>query len=194
MTASPPGWAEALWTLAHHVAPRCNTGCERTKGKEMRVTVWMVTYNEMGSGPCIQKCVDFLLAQAPMDLGDAIAEVDIYARCQTSEPIIASLKELYDRFQENLKTLPYLQFIRKRRRFDISYASRIVHEGAMFHSNDYALSVSDFRCLVGELAEALGLMRRRLKKSDQFDLDRFESHLRDRVLRADPTSNDCDSG
>jgi hypothetical protein len=90
-------------------------------------------------------------------------------------------KFLWDRFQAGLANLPFIRFRRKARLFEVSYASEWIHSNAMFGARLVELSSSEFNCLCREFAAALSLVRCRVKKSDDFDIDAFEAHLRRRV-------------
>ena len=147
----------------------------------MDIVPFVVTYNGMATGPCVGRCVDYLMAHAPRSFGGAIERVEVYAHCQTREPIQASLSSLYERFQGRLTTLPYLRFRRKARLFEVAYASEFLHDKTLFGSDDASLSPADFKALCREFAAALSLIRRRVKPSDDFDLDGLDLHLRRRI-------------
>ena len=147
----------------------------------MDIVPFLVTYNGMATGPCVGRCAHYLMAGAPRSFGGAIERVEIYAHCQTREPIIASLSFLYERFQDRLRTLPYLRFRRKARLFEIAYASEFVHDKTLFGSDDVSLPPADFKGWCREFAGALALIRGRVKPSDDFDLDGMDLHLRRRI-------------
>ncbi|QDV69910.1 hypothetical protein Poly24_36280 [Rosistilla carotiformis] len=151
----------------------------------MKIVPLIVTYNGGASGPCIMRCVDFLMAGEPDSFGNAIEQIDIYPRCQTRDPIITGLEFMLDRFQEGLATLPFIRFRRKARLFEVSYASAWVHSDSMFRSSITTLPPSEFDCLVREFATALSFVRSRVKKSDDFDVDAFDAHVRRRVESLD---------
>jgi hypothetical protein len=140
-----------------------------------------VTYNGMASGPCITRCSDYLTPNSDIPLGTAIEQIDIYARCQTLDPVIPGLDFMNDRFQAGLRTLPFIRFRRKAKLFELSYASRWTHTKEMFGSSDIELAPHEFSCICREFAEALLLIRGRLKASDDFDVDLFEKLLQRRV-------------
>jgi hypothetical protein len=144
----------------------------------VEVVPFIVTYNGMASGPCVNRCVEHLMAGAPPSFGAAIERVDIYAHCQTREPVIYSLAFMYERFQGRLTTLPFLRFRRKTRLFEVAYASKLVHAEAMFRSAKTALPPADFNCVCREFADALSLIRHRVKRSDNFDLDGLDAQLK----------------
>jgi hypothetical protein len=146
----------------------------------MEVVPFVVKYNGMTTGPCIKRCVELLMTDAP-SFGAAIERVDLYPHCQTREPIIAGLEFMRDRFQDRLATLPFIRFRRKARLFEVAYASAWVHSDAMFGASVVELPPAEFVCLCREFAAALSLIRRRVKRSDAFDMVGFETHLQRRL-------------
>jgi hypothetical protein len=147
----------------------------------VEIIPFIVTYNGMATGPCIKRCVEYLTAGGPDSFGTAIERIDIYPRCQTRDPFNPGLEFMLDRFRSGLATLPFIRFRRKARLFEVSYASEWVHSSAMFGASTVELSPSEFDCLCREFAAALALVRRRIKKSDDFNVDAFEAHLQRRV-------------
>jgi hypothetical protein len=155
------------------------------RGPTVKIVPLIVTYNAMASGPCIKRCVEYLTAEGPASFGTAIEQIDIYPRCQTRDQIVPGLEFMIDRFQAGLATLPFIRFRRKARLFEVSYASEWVHSSEMFGASRIELSPTEFKCLCREFAAALSLVRRRIKKSDDFDVDAFEAHLQRRVESLD---------
>jgi hypothetical protein len=145
------------------------------------VVPFIVTCNSMATGPWVKRCAEYLMAGAPPGFGAAIERVDIYAHCQTREPIVASLAFMSERFQSRLATLPFLRFRRKARLFEVAYASGFVYAKSMFGAAEGSLSPADFKGLCREFAEALSLIRHRLKRSDDFDSDALNVHLQRRI-------------
>ena len=147
----------------------------------MIVVPFVVTYNGMGTGSSIKRCVEFLMADGTPSFGAAIEEVDLYAHCHTREPLIESLASMHERFEARLPTLPYLKFRRKARLFEIAFPSRFLHDESLFGSDEVTLSSAHFDCLCREFAAAMFLIRRRITSSDAFDIDGLESHLQRRL-------------
>ena len=147
----------------------------------MKIVPFIVTYNGMATGPCIKRCSEHLVTEGTASFGSAIERIDIYPRCQTRDPIIPGLKFMEDRFQAALATLPFVRFRRKAKLFELSYASNWVHSSELFGASAMELPSSSFTCLCREFANALLLVRRRIKASDDFDVDAFDAHLQRRV-------------
>jgi hypothetical protein len=123
----------------------------------------------MATGPCVYRCVEHLLGKPPRSFGAAIEQVELYPHCQTREQTLPTLDGMWDRFQTRLGTLPFVRFFRTRRRFEVAYASAFVHREELFGRAKIELLPAEFILLCREFAAALLLVRRRLKRSDDFD-------------------------
>lgn len=152
----------------------------------MEVVPFVVTYNSMSTGPCINRCVEHLLGERPRSFGEAIERVELYPHCQTRDPIIPGLASMWDRFQTRLATLPFLRFRRTSRMFEVAYASQLEHREKLFGLTDVELSSAEFVMLCREFAAALLRVCRRLKPSDAFDVDSLEEHLQRRLALLPP--------
>ena len=147
----------------------------------MQIFAYMVTYDGGGSGPCIMRCIEYLTAGAPESFGTAIEQIEIYPRCQSRDPIAPDSEFLSDRFQAGLATLPFVRFRRKSKLVEVSYASEWLFSKEHFSASETELPTNEFKCLVREFAEALLMVRQRITKSDDFDLNAFEAHIRRRL-------------
>jgi hypothetical protein len=147
----------------------------------LEVVPFIVYYNGMATGPCIKRCVDFLMEDGPQTFGNAVERIDLYPRCQTRDQITPDLDFLLVRFQIGLKSLPFIRFRRKTRLFEVSYVSSWVHSSEMFGKSIVDLPKPEFHCLCLEFANALLLLRKRLKKTDDFDMNAFETQLQTRI-------------
>jgi hypothetical protein len=147
----------------------------------VEIVPFIVTYNGMAASPSVKRCTEHLTAEGPISFGTAIKRIDIYIRCQTRDPTVPGLEFLMDRFQAGLATLPFIRFRRRDRLFELSYESAWVHSREMFGASITELPPAEFDLLCRELVTVLLLVRRRIKKSDDFDVDAFEAHLQRRV-------------
>ena len=152
----------------------------------MEVVPFVVTYNSMSTGPCLNRCLEHLLGELPRSFGEAIERVELYPHCQTRDPIIPGLASMWDRFQTRLATLPFLRFRRTARLFEVAYVSQLEHREKLFGLSGEELSSAEFVMLCREFAAALLLVRRRLKPTDAFDLDALEEHLQRRLALLSP--------
>lgn len=147
----------------------------------MKVVPWVVTYNAMATGPCVSRCVTHLMGKRPKSLGTAIELVELYPHCQSRERVLPTLGNMRDRFQVRLGTLPLVRFYRTRRRFTVSYSSAFIFRDELFGAAKIELPTNEFGLLCREFADALLLVRLRLKRSDNFDLAALEEHLKQRL-------------
>jgi hypothetical protein len=147
----------------------------------VEVVPWVVTYNGMATSPCVYRCVEHLLGKKPRSFGTAIELVELYPHCQTREQTLPTLDRMWDRFQVRLGTLPFVRFFRTRRRFEVAYASAFVHRKELFGAAKTELPADEFALLCREFAAALLLVRRRLKRVDDFDAAGLEAHLQQRL-------------
>lgn len=147
----------------------------------MKVVPWVVTYNGMATGPCVCRCIQHLMGKRPRGFGTAIKQVELYPHCQTRDRVLPTLGRMNDRFQTRLDTLPFVRFFRSRRLFQVAYTSAFVHREALFGAAKTKLPPAEFALLCREFAGALLLVRRRLKRTDDFDAAGLEAHLQRRL-------------
>jgi hypothetical protein len=57
----------------------------------------------------------------------------------------------------------------------------LLYSEAMFRSAKAEFALADYHCACREFAEALSLIRYRVKRSDDFDPDGLEAHLKHRI-------------
>jgi hypothetical protein len=147
----------------------------------VNINVVIVTYNGMGGHPVLSYVGDFLLLNAPGSFGSAITTVDIYAHVQSSGRPIKTLKLLADRFQKRLKTLPLMWFKRKKCLFEIAYFSKFADSAEIFERELQSVSLTLFHDACREIVSVLLMIRKRLKTTDDFEIDAFESYLHRRL-------------
>jgi hypothetical protein len=147
----------------------------------MNINVLLVTYNGMGGHPALSYVGNFLLIGAPASFGPAITTVDIYVHFQSSGPPKEGLESLRERFQKRLTTLPLAWFKRKKHLFEIAYFSRIGTAEELFEREPRVVSLSQFRDACCEIVSMLLTMRRRLRVSDDFCIEAFESFMQERL-------------
>ena len=153
----------------------------------MKITFSLVTYNGMGGHPALSFVGDFLLLEAPTSFGEALATVDIYAHLQSSGPPLETLKSLRERFRERLKTLPLAWFRRKKCLLEIAYFSRVGTAEELLEQESKVISLIQFCDACREVVSLLSIIRKRLKKGDDFDKEALDSYLLRRLTEL-PTS------
>jgi hypothetical protein len=147
----------------------------------MKVEPWIIIYNGGSTGPCIYRCMEYLLGKRPRSFGTAVAEVELYAHCHTRARTEPGLGGMRKEFDARLATFPYVRFARARRQLVVHFASNFIHRDSLFGASDLDLPTNDFALLCREFAAALLLIRTRLKKSDAFDVVGLEEHLQRRL-------------
>ncbi|MDX1926975.1 MAG: hypothetical protein SFV81_10675 [Pirellulaceae bacterium] len=147
----------------------------------MEIAPYIVVYNGLVTGPCIRRCIDYLVTDGPSSYGGAVQRIELYPRCHTHDATPPGLNSMMEHFQFGLKSLPFIKFRRKSRLFEISYESVWIHSSEYCGESVIELPANDFNCLCREFATALLLIRKRLKDTDDFDLAAFQSQLRQRI-------------
>lgn len=134
------------------------------------------TYNRSGHSPIFSPVGSLLLARTrDLDFGTAITEINITANLRSHErKPRETLEALFDRFHEYIESLPAITFRRKRQQLEIHFLS-----DQFCDEDDRDVTECDFETLniaAREVAEALTLIRKRIKKTDDFACDRFLQH------------------
>lgn len=131
------------------------------------------TYNSYGGHATFSLIPDFLLADAPL-FGTAIAELTVTFHFATSGPPRSTLENLYAKFHADRLKLPKVAFHRSRGKMSIDVASNLIDGSDRELYRGVSLPL--FRRAITETVEALRLMRSRVTKGDDFNLDAFLSH------------------
>src|SRR5262245_32953093 len=128
------------------------------------------TYNSFGGHSTLSLIPDFLLTDAPL-FGTAITELTVTFHFATSGPPRSSLENLYAKFHTDRLKLPKVVFHRSREKMSIDVASNLIDGSDRELYRGVSLPL--FRTALAETVEALGLMKLRLTKRDDFNLDVF---------------------
>lgn len=136
----------------------------------MEVLILAQSYDCYG-GCAIYSVVGDLLTTRLGDYGSAVNSIHLTAHLssQIRNPR-RTLEELFDQFHDALKKLPKVTFRRQLRRIEIEFLS------PHFHASDHEYlkpSVEKSNLAAGEVATALELVRTRLKRADDFDVEQF---------------------
>ena len=130
----------------------------------------MAKYSE-GGGSAIFSYAASLLTSRLGHYGSAIDEICIvfYLRSPMRDPSVGQ-EQLFDDFHEFVNRLPKINFHRKLKRVDIKFASK------HFNAEDergWLPSVNKCNLGMSEALEALMLLKKKIKPSDDFDFSRF---------------------
>jgi hypothetical protein len=136
----------------------------------MDISVFSRSYNSYG-GSSIFSFVGDLLTARLGDYGSAVESIELIA-CLPSRTrkFLPTLEKMFDQFHEYVKTLPQITFRRKLKRIELIFLSK-----HFFADDGEAQKPSAQKCnTVGEeVAEALPLLKKRIKPTDDFALDHF---------------------
>ena len=132
--------------------------------------------NCYGSHSILRLIPEFILTDAG-SFGSAIVELTIKLNFLSSEPPRPTLEGLYAQYLAYRQTLPKVEFRRSRGKASIAVASELI-DGADWFSK--VVSAALFRDAFAETVTALGLLKLRLKVTDDFSLSDLLEHCRKR--------------
>lgn len=136
----------------------------------MEVFVSTNAYNSYGGSSLYSPLSDLLTLHIG-EYGSAIEETEIVAYLRSkSRRFRPTLEELFDQFHKYIESLPRIAFRRKLKRVKIEFMSE--HFTAE-DVDDRSPSVEKRSLAAQEVAAVLPLLRKRIKASDEFDLERF---------------------
>ncbi len=144
------------------------------------------TYNCYGGHTTLSLISDFLLKDAP-HFGDAIKEITLtfhFPNAGLPRKTLESLYEDHDNFRSNL---PKIVYRRSSGKLVIDVSSELLDSSKWKASS--RLSLPLFVSGVEEVITALSLIKKRIKKSDDFDLGSFLTHCKTARERI-PSSED----
>ncbi len=152
----------------------------------MQFYIMLRTYDSFGGHPFLGPFEDYLLSDAE-DFGPALSELTVTFHVPHSGPPKPSLEELYAEFHAKREMLPKVIWRRKRGQAVIDVASDLFDGKDMYNVRN---SPTLFRQGATETVNAIALLRERLTTRDDFRLDAFLSHCRERQSRL-PTADDA---
>jgi uncharacterized protein YfeS len=141
------------------------------------------SYDTYGSHSSLYRIGDFLLQGAP-HFGDALRELTIRLYFPDSGPPKPTLESMFEFHNRYRSTLPKVVYRRAKAQVEIQVASELMDGRAWKPSPRVSLPL--FQLGVDEVLRALPLLRKRLKKSDAFDLQGFLSHCEAAKQRIPP--------
>ncbi|MEX1028143.1 MAG: hypothetical protein WD049_09090 [Candidatus Paceibacterota bacterium] len=136
----------------------------------MDVFVSKNTYNTYGGSTLYGSAGDLLTSRLG-EYGSAIEEIEVVACLRSkSRKFRPTLEGLFDQFHEYIKSLPRITFRRKLKRVKIEFLSE--HFTADDEKERNATPKQRMTA-AQEVAEVLPLLRKRIKPTDEFDVERF---------------------
>ncbi|QEF99151.1 hypothetical protein Mal15_32110 [Stieleria maiorica] len=131
------------------------------------------TYNTSG-GSCLYGYAGDLLTAHIDDYGTAIKEIEVVACLRSkTRKFRPTLEGLFDQFHAYIDSLPRITFQRKNKRVKIEFRSEHFtadDEESRNATPEQQMTAAD------EVAQALAMLRKRIKPSDDFDVERFLAH------------------
>ena len=131
------------------------------------------TYNTLGGSRLYSPVASLLTVKLNgTKFGDAVAEIEITAnlRSERRNPK-KTLERLFDQFHEYIESLPSITFRRKRKRVEIAFCSE--HFTEADERGSTPIGAEQWNVAAKEVAEALSLLKKRIKRNDDFDLESF---------------------
>ncbi|HEY7330941.1 MAG TPA: hypothetical protein VH592_25105 [Gemmataceae bacterium] len=136
----------------------------------MDIFVCQKTYNTYG-GSLLFSAVGDLLTTRLEDYGSGVESIELIACLpHRRRKFLSTLGELFDQHHKFLKTFPYVAFRRKLKRVEMSFRSE--HFFAE-DEEDGKPSAKTYSVAAEEVAAALPLLKKRIKPTDDFDVERF---------------------
>jgi uncharacterized protein YfeS len=136
----------------------------------MDISVYRRSYNSYG-GSSIFSFVGDLLTARLGDYGSAVESIELIA-CLPSRTrkFLPTLEEMFDQLHEYVKSLPQITFRRKVKRIELIFLSK-----HFFAEGEEGWKSSAQKCNTAaeEVAEVLPLLKRRIKPTDDFDVERL---------------------
>ncbi|MDN2676626.1 hypothetical protein [Janthinobacterium sp. SUN033] len=131
------------------------------------------SYNCYGGHTTLSPIGDFLLAGSG-SFGDAIQEIAVTLHFRDSGPAKKTLESLLEAHNNFRATLPKITYRRAKGKVEIDIASELMEGRDWTRSS--ILSLPLFKAGVDEVIHALGLLSKRLKRTDDFSLEKFLDH------------------
>ncbi len=136
----------------------------------MDISVYKRSYNTYG-GSCIFSFIGDLLTAHLGDYGSTVQSIELIA-CLPSRTrkFLPTLEGMFDHFHEYVKNLPQVTFRRKLNRIEIIFLSK-----HFFAEDEEERKPSAKKCNTAaeDVAEALPLLKKRIKPTHSFDVERF---------------------
>jgi hypothetical protein len=136
----------------------------------MDIWVSRRSYNTYGASGIFSFIGDLLTVRLG-DYGSAVESVELIACLRSrTRRFLPTLEAMFDNFHEDVKTLPRVTFRRKFKRVEIIFLS--TH---FFAEDEEGWNPSANKCNTAaeEVAEALPLLKKRIKPLDDFEVTRF---------------------
>ena len=111
--------------------------------------------------------------------GGAINELDITLHFFHDGPARKTLEDMQEKFHKNLTSLPKCTFYRNKNRLVLDFEAKFT-TGYEIQKNDkppISINPEWVKATLGEIINQLPLIKSKIKKSDDFDFNSFESYI-----------------
>jgi len=148
----------------------------------MKFSVSHRLYNSFGGHKSISLVADWLEYENS-SFGDAIDEIEITIHFYHDGPARKSLEKRQEEFHKNLKTLPKSSFYRKKKRITLDIEGKFTtgYEIEKQRKPPIQIKPEWVRSALATIIEALPVIKAKIKSSDDFKIDEFESFLRTKL-------------
>lgn len=144
----------------------------------MKIIVSHRLYNSFGGHKSISIVAELLEYKMP-NIGDAIQELEITLHFFHDGPAKRSLQKTQDEFHEYLKSLPKCTFYRKKQCMKLEFEAKFATGFEIEKNKKPPIQINPdwVKSTFKEIINFLPLIKKKLKKSDRFDYERFEEHI-----------------
>ena len=148
----------------------------------MEINVLYRLYNIFGGHKSFSLAGTYLEDGMPK-FGDAIREIEITIHFHQGSPAKKSLEKLHDEFHQNLSTLPKCVFFRKKQRLVLDFEAKFTTGFEIKRNSRPPIQINPewVKNTLSEIIHQLPLIKSKIKKSDDFNFDSFESYLKQKL-------------
>ncbi|QDT79703.1 hypothetical protein Mal35_31700 [Gimesia maris] len=143
----------------------------------MEFNVYYRTYNSYGGHRTLSLIGDFLITGAP-SCGQALKELEVIIHIRNDGPPRKSLEEMFERFHTTLAELPRVTFYRKKHRVEITFYGE---QFDLSQIESRTLDLDLFCAASREIVNKMSLLQKRIRKTDDFDVQSFQLWLNSRL-------------
>lgn len=144
----------------------------------LTIHVLVQTYRQFGDHKTLSLIGDFFVMNQT-NFGSTITEIEITIHFRNGGAPKKRQAVFWDQFEEELKQLPWSRFYRKKRRIQHKYLSNLGDSCLVEDSQPPDLELFTQGCQ--EVAEELKKLMRKIKRTDDFDPDRFICHIQAKI-------------
>ena len=144
----------------------------------MEIWVNIHTYNTYGGHSSLSLVGEFFRMDLP-DLGEAVRELDINVYFRSDKGPQKRLESLYKQYHDFIEGLPSSRFFRKKGKIEINFLSRLGSSDIVSGYGPPKLEL--FRKGAHEIAGELSVIKKKIKESDDFQVDSFLDIIREKL-------------